>query len=76
MTALHTAASHGSVQVCRLLLDRGCEIRCLDEEDMTPLHFAAMEGHLGKTTMFCLTMRWGYSLANPLVRGFKFDTAF
>ena len=48
MTALHTAASHGSVGVCRLLLDRGSDIRMKDEEDMTPLHFAAMEGHLGK----------------------------
>ena len=48
MTALHTAASHGSVQVCKLLLDAGCDLRCFDEEDMTPLHFAAMEGHIGK----------------------------
>ena len=48
MTALHTAASHGCVQVCKLLLDAESDLRCFDEEAMTPLHFAAMEGHLGK----------------------------
>jgi len=47
MTALHSAASHGSSEVCDLLLQRGADIRCRDEEDMTPLHFAAMEGHTG-----------------------------
>lgn len=52
MTALHTAASHGSVGVCKLLLEAGCDLRCFDEEDMTPLHFAAMEGHLGNFHLF------------------------
>ena len=47
MTALHSAASHGAYQVCDLLLNKGADLRCRDEEDMTPLHFAAMEGHSG-----------------------------
>ncbi|XP_066911304.1 transient receptor potential cation channel subfamily A member 1 homolog isoform X2 [Clytia hemisphaerica] len=46
MTALHSAASNGSYEVCDLLLQHGADIRCRDEEDMTPLHFASMEGHV------------------------------
>lgn len=45
MTALHSAASSGSYEVCKLLLEHGSDVRCSDEEDMRPLHFAAMEGH-------------------------------
>ena len=52
MTALHSAASNGSFDVCQVLLDHGAELRALDEEDMTPLHFAAMEGHLGIVLLF------------------------
>lgn len=48
MTALHSAASNGSYEVCEALLQHGADFRCRDEEDMTPLHFAAMEGHTGK----------------------------
>ena len=47
MTALHAAASNGSLDVCKLLLEASADLRCYDEEDMTPLHFAAMEGHSG-----------------------------
>lgn len=47
MTALHCACSHGAIKVCELLLQRDANLRSVDEEDMTPLHFAAMEGHTG-----------------------------
>ena len=52
MTALHSAASNGSYDVCDTLLQHGADFRCRDEEDMTPLHFAAMEGHTGKYCSF------------------------
>ena len=48
MTALHCATSNGSIDVAKVLINKGAELRCTDEEDMRPLHFAAMEGHLGK----------------------------
>ena len=47
MTPLHCAASAGSFDVCHLLLEHDAKIICQDKENMTPLHFAAMEGHLG-----------------------------
>ena len=44
MTALHLAASHDEVEVCRMLIEKGSNLRCCDEEMGTPLHFACMEG--------------------------------
>ncbi len=44
MTALHLAASHDEVEVCRMLIERSANLRCCDEEMGTPLHFACMEG--------------------------------
>ena len=48
MTALHCACSNGSVEVVKVLIENNADLRCTDEEDMRPLHFAAMEGHLGE----------------------------
>ena len=47
MTPLHCAALSGSYDACKLLLDHGANILCQDKENMTPLHLAAMEGHIG-----------------------------
>ena len=47
MTALHCACSNGSLDVVEVLIGSGANFRCTDEEDLRPLHFAAMEGHLG-----------------------------
>ena len=61
MTALHAAASNGAYKVCELLLENGANLRCCDEEDMTPLHFAAMEGHHGTRQylpFLHLTLAW------------------
>ena len=44
MTALHLSASHNEVEVCRMLIEKGAELRCVDEENSTPLHYAASEG--------------------------------
>ena len=46
MTALHLAASHDEVEVCRMLIEKGVNLRCCDEEMGTPLHFACMEGSI------------------------------
>ena len=47
MTALHCACSNGSAEVVEALIENEADLRCTDEEDIRPLHFAAMEGHLG-----------------------------
>ena len=61
MTALHSAASNGSYEVCELLLQHGADIRCRDEEDMTPLHFASMEGHFGE---LIIKLRFYFTLSS------------
>ena len=48
MTPLHCAALYGSYDVCYLLLEHGANILCKDKESMTPVHFAAREGHFGE----------------------------
>lgn len=47
MTALHMAAQHGNVAVCKLLLDApNIEVDVRDHGGWTPLVWAAEEGHL------------------------------
>ena len=40
-TPLHWAASYNSLDVARLLIDRGAEVDARDEDGRTPLHYAA-----------------------------------
>lgn len=44
-TALHQAAAHGHANVCRLLLDGGADVLCVDLELRTALHLVAQAGH-------------------------------
>lgn len=44
MTALHLAASHDETEICRMLIEAGANLRCSDEDDCTPLHYACAEG--------------------------------
>ena len=44
-TALHTGAAKGHANVCRLLLDAGADVLCVDNELRTPLHLVAENGH-------------------------------
>ena len=46
MTALHMAATHNSVEITRMLIEAGAQLRCKDNEDLTPLHCAASEGNI------------------------------
>ena len=46
MTAIHLAASHNETEICRMLIDKGANLRCSDEDMCTPLHYACMEGNV------------------------------
>lgn len=46
MTSLHMAATHNHVEIARLLIDSGAQLRCKDNEDLTPLHCAGSEGNI------------------------------
>lgn len=46
MTPLFVACSYGYVDITRRLLDAGAVLLAKDETLQTPLHRAAMEGHL------------------------------
>jgi ankyrin repeat protein len=46
VTALHMAAWHGHLEVCRMLLDWGVKVNAVDWGKRTALHYAAWEGHL------------------------------
>ena len=45
MTALHMAATHGYVQIVKMLIDKGADLHSCDNDLMTPLHFACSEGN-------------------------------
>ena len=45
MTPLHMAATYGYPTVTSLLLKLCVPLRCVDEEQQTPLHSAAKGGH-------------------------------
>ncbi|EQK98278.1 Ankyrin repeat-containing domain protein [Ophiocordyceps sinensis CO18] len=45
VTALHTAAFHGSEAASRLLVDAGANVSAVNFDQETPLHVAAMFGH-------------------------------
>ena len=44
MTALHLAASHDEPEVVRMLISKGANLMCADEESGIPLHYGCMEG--------------------------------
>ncbi|CAG2252932.1 unnamed protein product [Mytilus edulis] len=58
-TALMKAADGGHLEICRLLIDRGCKIDITDSDGYTALHYAAREGHLQITR--CLVEQGGAS---------------
>ncbi|CAG2239050.1 RIPK4 [Mytilus edulis] len=61
-TALMVAAWIGQLEICRLLIDRGCKIDITSRDGYTALHLAAQEGYLQTTR--CLVEQGG---ASPLV---------
>ena len=51
MTALHMAASHDEVEIVKMLIESGANLRCCDEDEATPLHYACMEGSIEVTQL-------------------------
>ncbi|KAJ8026830.1 Transient receptor potential cation channel subfamily A member 1-like [Holothuria leucospilota] len=45
-TALHIASEKGFLAIIKLLLDRGADVDAKNEDEMTPLHLAAQNGHV------------------------------
>ena len=46
MTALHSAAWKGNLEIWQLLVSKGATIDVLDSDNMTALHSAAWKGNL------------------------------
>ncbi|XP_033635280.1 transient receptor potential cation channel subfamily A member 1 homolog isoform X2 [Asterias rubens] len=46
MTPLHMACTHGNLEVAKMLIEKGAQLRCCDEENNTPLLVACTEGHI------------------------------
>ncbi|XP_063417941.1 uncharacterized protein LOC134700478 [Mytilus trossulus] len=64
------AARFGRLEICRLLIDRGCKIDITSNRGFTALHYAAEEGYLQITR--CLVERG----ASPLVTTHKGKTPY
>ena len=52
-TCLHTAAYHGHLAICRLLLDKGAQLETKDRNDSTPLHYASYNGQVEIVRLLC-----------------------
>ncbi|XP_071141470.1 uncharacterized protein [Mytilus edulis] len=61
MTALMSAAEEGHLEICRLLIDRGCKIDITRNNGYTALHCAAEWGHL-QTTQYLVEQGGASSL--------------
>ncbi|XP_050405831.1 transient receptor potential cation channel subfamily A member 1 homolog [Patella vulgata] len=46
ITALHLVAIHNQVEIARMLIESGANLRCCDKEQSTPLHHACSEGNI------------------------------
>ena len=52
-TCLMTAAYHGHLAICRLLIDKGAQVEAINRMGGTPLHFAAQQGHIEIVLLLC-----------------------
>jgi hypothetical protein len=52
-TCLHTAAYHGHLDTCHLLIDKGAQVEAKDSGGYTPLHYAAYHGHVEIVRLLC-----------------------
>ena len=52
-TCLTTAAHHGHLSICRLLIDKGAQVEANDSNGFTPLHWAANAGHVEIVRLLC-----------------------
>jgi ankyrin len=51
-TALHCAADSGSVNIIKLLLDKGMSVNLSNKDGFTQLHVCAKFGHLETTKLW------------------------
>ena len=52
-TCLMTAACYGHLDICRLLIDKGAQVKAKNSGGGTPLHFAACLGHIEIVRLLC-----------------------
>ena len=52
-TCLMTAAYHGHLDICRLLIDKGAQLEAENSHGGTPLHCAAVRGHVEIVRLLC-----------------------
>jgi len=56
MTPLHIASIYGHEDIVRELITAGARISCKDDDNGTPLQFAAAEGNLPVSESVCKTI--------------------
>ena len=52
-TCLMTAALHGHLDICRLLIDKGAQMEAKGRSGDSPLHYAAWEGSIEVVRVLC-----------------------
>ena len=52
-TCLLTAINYGHLAICRLLLDKGAQVKAKNIGGVTPLHFAAQQGYVEIVRLLC-----------------------
>jgi len=78
-TALHIAASYGSLRVTKTLLDLGADVYAEDQHSYTPIHYAARKNHIDCLKMLLnfetdKTLRNETSYSEPLlITAAKYD---
>ena len=72
-TPLHVAASHGRIEVVKILLNNGADMNAKTEDGHTPLHWAASHGHTEIVKIFLnngadmnAKTRWPYAFYGSL----------
>jgi ankyrin repeat protein len=53
LTCLMIAANSGHLDICRLLIDKGAQVKAKDSNGWTPLHCAARLGHVEIVRLLC-----------------------
>jgi ankyrin repeat protein len=67
MAALHSAATAGHADVCKMLLEAGCELDVRDNNGITPLAKAVNKGHVHLVEL--LHKQWGADLSIKSITG-------
>lgn len=52
-TCLMASSFYGHVEICRLLIEAGANVKAIDDEAQTALHWAAWQGHVEVVRLLC-----------------------